>query len=137
MCSSPTANVKNALKLGPYPTNWRIVPCQLPCDAACFGRGTGLIPRGRCVGSEGIHDQATHGCLWTMPVDQLVHLHGGVLLCAVWRDVLAWAPVAVSRQCVRQALFDQPLAGAMDAGKAHAKTLLQRNLGHVPCRVIS
>src|SRR5262249_25673184 len=65
----------------------RIVKFQLPRDPACFGWCKGLIQRGGCVGIEVIHDQANHVCLWKMHVDQLLHLHGEVMLGAACRDL--------------------------------------------------
>src|SRR5215510_7891574 len=64
-----------------------IVKSQLPRDPACFGWCKGLIQRGGCVGIEVIYDQSNHVCLWKMRVDQLLHLHGEVMLGAACRDI--------------------------------------------------
>src|SRR5215217_402451 len=65
----------------------RIVKFQLPRDPACFCRGKGLIQRGGGVGIEVIHDQSNYVRLWKMHVDQLLHLHGEVMLRAACCDV--------------------------------------------------
>src|SRR5438445_11323657 len=65
----------------------RIVPCQLPRDPACFRRCKGLVQRGGGVRIEMIDDQSNHVRLWKMHVDQLLHLHGKVILRTACCDV--------------------------------------------------
>jgi hypothetical protein len=65
----------------------RRMKCQLPRDPACFRRCKGLIQRGGCGGIEVIDDQSDHVCLREMPVDQLLHRHGEVVLGAACRAI--------------------------------------------------
>src|SRR5262249_41741038 len=65
----------------------RIVKFQLPRDPACFCWRKGFIQRSGGVSVKVIHDQSNHVRFWKMHVDQLLHLHGEVILGAACRNV--------------------------------------------------